>query len=198
MEPVKTNESNTFKHRDLGHNPFPECTDFTLAHLSDPHLSSPNGVKIKELLNKRMYGYLSWRINRRFEHHNSVLSALLEDMHSTKPDHIVLTGDLTHLGLPREFLKARALLHSLGPPSKVTLIPGNHDTYVSSSWEHTFRLWEDYMTSDAEQVSTGPGKEPLYDFSNLAGTQWHCPDRGVHGSTHPYFSRRRQHWQKRS
>ena len=167
METVKTDESNTLKHIDFGHKVIPEHTGFTLAHLSDPHLSSPSGVKVKELLNKRMYGYLSWCIDRRFEHHDVVLSALLEDIRSTNPDHIVLTGDLTHLGLPREFLKAQSLLHSLGPPSKVTIIPGNHDTYVASRWENTFRLWSDYMTSDAEQGSSGPGKELCTTFPIL-------------------------------
>lgn len=121
---------------------------FRLAHLSDLHIFSSHNVRLRDLLNKRLYGYLSWRLHRRHEHSDRVLLSLLEDMRSARPDHIVITGDLTHLGLPREFVAAGELLRSIGPPSKVTVIPGNHDTYIASAWEDTFRLWLEYMVSD--------------------------------------------------
>lgn len=73
---------------------------FRLAHISDPHLISSSGVRVRELLNKRVYGYLSWYLRRRAEHCDEVLAALREDMRSARPDHVLLTGDLTHLGLP--------------------------------------------------------------------------------------------------
>ena len=121
---------------------------FTLAHLSDFHLSSLNRLKLRDLLNKRILGYLKWRLHRRSEHSQEVLEALLRDLQTTRPDHIVVTGDLTHLGLPAEFREARHILHSLGSPSKITVIPGNHDAYVKTDWNSTFGLWEDYMVSD--------------------------------------------------
>jgi len=123
---------------------------FRLIHLSDPHLFSITNVRLRELLNKRVYAYFSWRLHRQAEHCGEVLAALLKDMQSLKPDHIVLTGDLTHMGLPSEFRQAQEMLQSLGPPSKVMVIPGNHDTYVATAWERTFRLWSDYLASDAD------------------------------------------------
>ena len=122
---------------------------------------------MRDLLNKRVYGYLSWRLRRHAEHSDTVLAALIEDVRSAKPDHIVLTGDLTHLGLPSEFREARELLKSLGPPSKVMMVPGNHDAYVATDWEHTFRLWSDYMASDAGYVPAGAGKDPRTAFPTL-------------------------------
>jgi 3',5'-cyclic AMP phosphodiesterase CpdA len=121
---------------------------FTLAHLSDPHLSSPVHASLRELLNKRMSGYLSWKFRRRHEHRPEVLEALLRDLASTNPDHTVITGDLTHLGLPSEFRMVERWLPSVGPPAEVTLIPGNHDAYVSAAWHESFALWSDYMISD--------------------------------------------------
>ena len=121
---------------------------FTLAHLSDPHLSSPREAPLRAFLNKRISGYLSWRLHRRAEHRAEVLAALVRDIESTNPDHIAITGDLTHLGLPSEFQAARKWLHSLGPASTVTVIPGNHDAYVGTDWQGTFALWADYMCSD--------------------------------------------------
>ena len=122
---------------------------FLLAHLSDPHLSSLNSVKPGDLLNKRLLGYLSWRRRRRHEHRGEVLEALLEDMRIQSPDHIAITGDMTHLGLPEEFQEVRHWLQLLGDPGRVSLVPGNHDAYVAVPWRHSFALWEEYMCADS-------------------------------------------------
>jgi 3',5'-cyclic AMP phosphodiesterase CpdA len=106
-------------------------------------------------LNKRISGYLSWRLRRRNEHRPEVLEALLRDLASTNPDHTVITGDLTHLGLPSEFRMVKRWLPSVGPPAEVTLIPGNHDAYVSANWHETFALWSAYMASDPGRGGAG-------------------------------------------
>lgn len=129
------------------------------AQLSDPHLSTLNGVKWRELANKRVLGYLSWIKKRRSEHRIEILDALQRDLLSTKPDHIVVTGDLTHIGLRTEFLQARRWLEDLGIPEQVTVIPGNHDAYVRSPWRHSFRHWMPYMESDKPGIDGG-GKKP--------------------------------------
>jgi 3',5'-cyclic AMP phosphodiesterase CpdA len=100
---------------------------FTLAHLSDPHLADHQDIQPIDFLNKRLFGYLKWRLQRRFEHHGDVLAALVHDLQANQPDHIAVTGDLTHLGLTAEFLNAKELLKKLGTPSQVTVIPGNHE-----------------------------------------------------------------------
>ncbi len=136
------------------HTPGNENNSFTLAQISDPHLSSLVGVRIGDLLNKRVLGYLSWRLHRRAEHRGEVLSALVQDLRAVRPDHIVVTGDLTHVGLPSEFRQVREWLDSLGTPSDVTVIPGNHDAYVTTAWNRTFALWTPYMVSDPRGADT--------------------------------------------
>jgi 3',5'-cyclic AMP phosphodiesterase CpdA len=122
---------------------------FVLAHLSDPPMACVGPVKKRDLLNKRLLGYLRWRLFRNTGHRGEILPILKEDLDNiTRPDHIVITGDLTHLGLPAEFKKARTWLQSLGTPSQVTVVPGNHDAYVRSDWDRTFACWLDYMRSD--------------------------------------------------
>ncbi|MBW2708157.1 MAG: metallophosphoesterase [Deltaproteobacteria bacterium] len=121
---------------------------FVLAHLSDPHMAWAGPVNKRDLLNKRLLGYLKWRLFRNTGHREEILPILKEDLSDTRPDHIVITGDLTHLGLPAEFKKARTWLQSLGTPSQVTVVPGNHDAYVRSDWDRTFACWLDYMRSD--------------------------------------------------
>lgn len=128
---------------------------FIFAHLSDPHLTSLRNIRVRDLLNKRALGYLSWRLHRRFEYRGEVLAALVRDLHCIRPEHIIITGDLTHLGLPCEFLEVKKWLHLLGPPSQVTVIPGNHDAYIATDWAHTFVHWLEYMVSDAGQDCVG-------------------------------------------
>ena len=141
---------NAHKLTNIDGNPLTERHDqpFCFAHLSDPHLSTLDGVRWKQLANKRILGYLSWRRRRRAEHRTEVLEALQRDLRHAHPAHILVTGDLTHIGLPAEFLQARRWLESLGQPQDVTVIPGNHDAYVHSPWEHSFAHWLPYMQSD--------------------------------------------------
>ena len=120
----------------------------TFAQLSDPHLSSPDGARWRELANKRLLGYLSWHRRRRAEHRREVLEALGRDLLGIRPGHLVITGDLTQIALPDEFRQARAWLESLGSPSEVTVVPGNHDAYVPVSWAQGLSQWQPYLVSD--------------------------------------------------
>lgn len=120
----------------------------TFAQLSDPHMSSLEDVKWRDLTNKRLLGYLSWRRRRRAEHRSEVLDALQLDLEQVHPEHLVITGDLTHIGLPNEFRQARRWLESLGGPRGVTVVPGNHDAYIQVPWQQSFMHWQPYMVSD--------------------------------------------------
>jgi len=121
---------------------------FTLAHLSDPHISSMKDISGRDLAGKRLLGYLRWKLQRGAEHGEHILAALQTDLAQTEPDHIAITGDLTHLSLPAEFKKVKHWLQALGLPSNVTVIPGNHDAYVKTNWRQTMAHWTAYMLSD--------------------------------------------------
>ncbi len=125
-----------------------ESKSFSLAHLSDPHLTSLADIKFPQLLNKRILGYLSWLRKRRFVHRREIIDSLVEDLHITRPDHIAVTGDLTHLGLPMEYIEVGQWLNSLGSPEQVTVIPGNHEAYWGRNWFKKCSMWEPYLQSD--------------------------------------------------
>ena len=124
---------------------------FSLAHLSDLHLTTLLNAKPHQLFNKRLLGYLSWLRKRRKVHRLDVVTALLQDLKQSQPDHIAVTGDLTHLGLPCEFAEANQWISLLGTPKQVTLVPGNHEAYVGKTWHKHLSLWAPYLTSDAQQ-----------------------------------------------
>jgi 3',5'-cyclic AMP phosphodiesterase CpdA len=121
---------------------------FVLAHLSDPHLGPLPRARIGELASKRLLGYLNWRRSRSAVHRAEVLDAILSDLRTAKPDHIAVTGDLVNIALPAEFERARHWLERLGTPSEVSLVPGNHDAYVSAAALHRDRHWAPYMAGD--------------------------------------------------
>jgi 3',5'-cyclic AMP phosphodiesterase CpdA len=123
-------------------------TRFSIAHLSDPHLTQPAPVSWRQLCNKRCLGLLSWRRRRCQHHQRDILDALVADLQARGPDHTVVTGDLTQIGLPAEFVQARAWLEALGDPAAVSVIPGNHDAYVRDNWSQTFAHWRDYLAAD--------------------------------------------------
>jgi 3',5'-cyclic AMP phosphodiesterase CpdA len=141
----------TAKHTNIVHE-MTETTaagkSFVLAHFSDPHLARVDHVDASDLLSKRLFGYLRYKLKRGAEHSDELLTILSKDLQRTKPDHIAITGDLTQLSLPIEFEIARDWLQTLGSANGVTIIPGNHDTYVKTDWHHTFTHWLDYMAAD--------------------------------------------------
>lgn len=120
----------------------------SFAQLSDPHLTTLTDVRAAQLLNKRLLGYISWRRRRRFEHRREVLDRLQADLQDQSHSQLLITGDLTHIGLPQEFAQARAWLEQMGTAKHIAVIPGNHEACVSSDWGDTFALWQDYMGSD--------------------------------------------------
>jgi 3',5'-cyclic AMP phosphodiesterase CpdA len=121
---------------------------FTLAHLSDPHLAPLPDARLSQLLNKRATGLYNWRKKRRFIHDPAVLSRIVADMKALRPDHIAATGDLTNIGLPAEFDRARDWLGGLGAPDDVSAVPGNHDAYVARSLAEMQRACGAFMTGD--------------------------------------------------
>ena len=152
---VKSPDARFDEPRGLRIGPMNTNETFILAHLSDPHLAYHHGIRLTDFLNKRFFGYIKWRLRRKSEHHDDVLAEMIKDLKRSRPDHIVVTGDLTHLGLPAEFAKAKELLSQLGSPSQVTIIPGNHDAYVDGALDCRLSEWADYIVSDGRKVRDG-------------------------------------------
>ncbi|GGB05153.1 metallophosphatase [Brucella endophytica] len=121
---------------------------FKLAHISDIHLSPLPGVTYRELMSKRITGYVNWIRHRRGTMTGDALGNLTLAMHAEKPDHIAVTGDLVNLALDLEIEAARLWLETLGDPANVSLVPGNHDAYVPGALDKACRAWEPWMRGD--------------------------------------------------
>jgi 3',5'-cyclic AMP phosphodiesterase CpdA len=121
---------------------------FTLAHLSDPHLPPLPTPKLAELAGKRVLGYLNWTRNRRKFYRREVLDALVSDLRAQAPDHVAMTGDVVNLAIEAEFAPALSWLKGVGPPDRVTAIPGNHDAYVRATQHRFAEVFSDYLRGD--------------------------------------------------
>lgn len=121
---------------------------FVLAHLSDPHLSPLPSPRLGELMSKRFVGYINWKLRRSPRHDPRSLDALMRDLRTQRPDHIAVLGDLVNICLPDEFAMAARFLASLGSPDDVTLVPGNHDSYVRSARDTHLSAWAAYLRGD--------------------------------------------------
>jgi 3',5'-cyclic AMP phosphodiesterase CpdA len=129
---------------------------FVLAHLSDLHLSST--PPFADLISKRGLGFINWHRKRKYVHRADVLEAITRDLESQTINHVAVTGDLINFSTRNEYRRARAWLESVGPPSGVTVIPGNHDIYVPAATEWPAEFWGEYMRGDG---GTAAGSFPF-------------------------------------
>lgn len=121
---------------------------FRLAHLSDPHIGPLPKPALRDLMGKRLTGYMNWQ-RRAHIHNMDVLHAIVADMQAQKPDHIAMTGDIVNLGMAAEFTLAKTWLESLGPEHHVSFVPGNHDAYMNESMSWLAEVFSPWTRSDS-------------------------------------------------
>jgi 3',5'-cyclic AMP phosphodiesterase CpdA len=123
------------------------------------------------MLNKRFTSYLAWVLRNRHVHCPALLDAMLRDIRAFTPEHIVVTGDLTNIALPAEFIAARRWLNSIGSASDVTVIPGNHDACVHVDWHRSLAHWAEFMSGseDARGPEAAPSSVSDFPFIRRRG-----------------------------
>jgi 3',5'-cyclic AMP phosphodiesterase CpdA len=143
---------------------------FTLAHLSDLHLTPILGFGPGHWNVKRGLGFLNWARSRRLVHRQDVADRIAADIWQQGADHAAVTGDIVNLGLPGEIGAALAWLKTLGPPEKVTAVPGNHDIYTRRmNGPSCIELWRDYIAADTWGATFAGSPPQVFPFLRRAG-----------------------------
>ncbi len=138
-----------------------------IAHLSDLHVLSLEGVSPWRFFNKRLTGYANLRLKRKHVHRPAYVRAIAQEIRRTNVDHVVITGDVTNLALESEFELAKRLLEDdLGlDPRDVSIVPGNHDLYTRGAMtkKRFSSYFADYLKSDLPElaVDVGGGRFPF-------------------------------------
>jgi len=113
-----------------------------IVHLSDIHVWRYVFNPV-HLLSKRAIGMLGLVSRRARKFRLERLDDVVRRVKELRPDHLLITGDLTTTALTDEFRSARsALAELLVESDRVTVVPGNHDRYTSASVRHrAFEEW---------------------------------------------------------
>jgi len=106
-----------------------------IAHLSDVHILERRGANDGSYsLSTRMVS-----VHRRLDEgaRAAKMKRALDSAKRAHADHIVISGDLTELGTPKQFERFAEVLHdSALAADRITLVPGNHDAYdTSDGWK---------------------------------------------------------------
>lgn len=149
-----------------------------IVHLSDIHIWRYEFNPL-HLVSKRALGIAELLRGRAGRFRLERIDAVVQHAKGLDPDHILITGDLTTTAMAREFHAAtEALAPLLSDPSRVTVIPGNHDRYTSNSVRT--RLFESYFGEFAPS-GTYPWLRPLDAETGILGldpTRSHINARG--------------------
>lgn len=106
---------------------------YTIIHISDLHLYAYPKTW-GEWTSKRFLGAMNLWVRRARQYPLKRFKALVQHIQQTQWNHLVISGDLTSLGLEREFYQARSILDPLlSSKKRVSIIPGNHDRYVKEA-----------------------------------------------------------------
>ena len=160
---------------------------FTIAHLTDPHLSPAPFPRGREWRLKRFLGWVNWKRGRERLNDMEALTRLVADMRAQNPDHVAMTGDVVNLALRSEFSRAASWMNGLGPPEDVSFTPGNHDAYVRAALPTlapTFAPWTEgyrfpYLRRRGEialiGLNTGRPTAPFLATGRLGAVQLYGP-----------------------
>jgi 3',5'-cyclic AMP phosphodiesterase CpdA len=137
---------------------------FTIAHLSDAHLSPAPFPGLREMRLKRFMGYVNWKRGRERLNDMGMLARLVADLRAHNPDHVAMTGDVVNIALAAEFHRAAIWMKTLGEPRDVSFTPGNHDAYVRDAMEGLARIFAPWTASDADVAAA-----PRFPFLRVRG-----------------------------
>ncbi len=136
-----------------------------LAHLSDLHFyrfPDWSGLRTKRLIG--LANLLAFRRVARFN--PRIAAEAIQAVVADHPDAVLITGDITALGSPAEFVVARDALEPILSRFPTIIVPGNHDYYTAGAAR--FHRIEQYF---GQYIRT-PGaslEEPTYPTLHFLG-----------------------------
>lgn len=122
-----------------------------IGQLTDIHVADFADLGPLDFVGKRATGWLNYTQKRADEYDRRVLDSAVARLVGTAPDLVVVSGDLSNLGLRSELRAALGVLEPLRQAGiRTVVIPGNHDAYVRSSARGQFeQVCAEWQQADA-------------------------------------------------
>lgn len=129
-----------------------------IAQLTDLHAVDFSSMRGVDFLSKRITGWANHRLHRSGAHSMEVLTAAVDAVIEAGPDLLVVTGDVSNLGLHSELRAAgEHLARVRGAGIPVAVLPGNHDHYVPDTLDGRFeRELEAFLAPEAQEGTGWP------------------------------------------
>lgn len=129
-----------------------------IGQLTDIHVAEFSDLRRRDFFGKRGTGWFNYRRSRASEYDDRVLGACVGALIDAAPDLVIVSGDLSNLGLRSEWRAARAVLQPLDDAGiRVSVIPGNHDVYVRAALDGGFEeIYADWLVADARGTDVYP------------------------------------------
>lgn len=140
----------------------------TLAHLSDIHLAPLPPVRVRDLMNKRITGFLNWKLKRQKTLGGENLTNLVRHLREQHPDFTAVTGDLVNLALDAEINTGFNWLQTVGEPHEVCVAPGNHDAYIPGQLEKAMARWDGYILGETLDAAPFPFVRRIGDMAVIS------------------------------
>ncbi|MEM7447874.1 MAG: metallophosphoesterase [Myxococcota bacterium] len=129
-----------------------------ILHVSDTHTAVPTReLPLREMVNKRLLGlgHLVVRRSRKFAESDKKIRKMADFAKDTlQADAVIHTGDFTALGTEEEMRAAREAMQCFDTVRLgLTVVPGNHDIYLSDSSYDSFELeFARYLVGDLKDA----------------------------------------------
>jgi Icc protein len=120
-----------------------------IAHLSDLHILEPT--------ERPRFDVRFVSIGRRLDAKDRLekMRTAITQARAAGAEHFLFTGDLTETGTPAQFEAFATMLDACGlRADEVTLVPGNHDAYTSTSG------WRDALEGPLQRWARNAAREP--------------------------------------
>jgi 3',5'-cyclic AMP phosphodiesterase CpdA len=120
---------------------------FKVGHVTDIHLHNWSDLRLRDFISKRLTGFANFQLRRRGEYREEVLAAALNQLVQEDIELLIVSGDLSNLGLRSEFQHAREFIEKRVPETiPKIVVPGNHDRYTPDTADGRFEeIYEGWM-----------------------------------------------------
>ena len=154
-----------------------------IIHISDLHYNS-YPQSISDVNFKIFLGSINLFLNKSKKHPLKNNINLVKIIRNLSWDHLIISGDITHQ-TRNDFKNAKNIESFITDPDKITIVPGNHDKYLSYNKDNDyfFRYFGDYFNDTEIHYKEINEKWKIIGWDSAYINPWHLASGKVSQGT---------------